>query len=334
MSALAPIPVDPLIGQRYGPYQIIGHIAQGGLGTVYAAQHTILYTYAAIKLLRPDRGYTPSMRERFLREARIVFQLQHPHIVQANDAGEQNGDYFLVMELLTGGDLTRVLTTYTFGLNIADACEVVYQATQGLAHIHSRELIHRDIKPSNLYLTMSGVTKLLDLGLARSVNSLEDVRLTITGQVMGTPDFMAPEQCESTHHVDIRADLYSMGATFYALLAGRPPFFGEGFTSHVKKMHGHMEVAPPDIKLRRPELPDELVAVVNRLLEKRPEDRFQTPAELLTVLEPFRDGADLQHLVNNLPGQQSTLDLPRLQPLADSPRTPLRRSLRRYTVRM
>jgi serine/threonine protein kinase len=179
----------------------------------------------------------PAGVARFEREMKAIGRLEHPHVIRAHDAGEADGVHFLVMEYLDGADLSRVMD-HVGPLSVADACELVRQAALGLEYAHQQGLVHRDVKPSNLMLTTAGQVKVLGLGLARL--SDRDVpagaELTSTGQLMGTFDYMAPEQGSDTHKVDIRADVYSLGATLYKLLCGEAPFGGELFNTPMKKM--------------------------------------------------------------------------------------------------
>src|SRR5205085_11414758 len=184
-------------------------------GTVYKAEHTRLRRLVAIKLLSADRTQSPSAVARFDREMHAIGGLDHPNIVRALDAGEHEGKHFLVMEFVAGDDVSALLARLG-PVPVADACEIVRQAALGLQHAHQAGLVHRDIKPGNLMLTPDGVVKVLDLGLALLSQPAETGReLTGSGQVMGTLDYMAPEQGDDMHGVDIRADVYSLGATLY-----------------------------------------------------------------------------------------------------------------------
>jgi serine/threonine protein kinase len=214
---------------------------------------------------------------------RLVSRLDHPNIAHAIDAGEHNGKLYLAVEFVEGTDLGRVVKEKG-PLPIGQACDVVRQAALALAHAHDRGLVHRDVKPSNLLLGPNGLLKLLDLGLARLGEAGSDSATSLTGMgmVMGTPDFMAPEQALDAHLVDIRADLYSLGCTLYFLLTGQPPFPG-GTLGYKFHCHQHEEPAPLE-SLRR-DVPVALVGVVRKLMAKRPEERFQSPAELVAQLE-------------------------------------------------
>jgi serine/threonine protein kinase len=210
--------------QQLGPYQLFEELGHGAMGTVYRALHVKLKRVVALKVLSAARLGDPGAADRFAREMEAIGKLDHVNIVRATDAGEAEGFPFLVMEFLNGLDLAQ-LVKRRGALPLADACEVIRQAALGLQHAHEHHLVHRDVKPSNLLLTPEGRVKVLDLGLAllpREPQARE--ALTEVGQVMGTFDFMAPEQAADVRNVDIRADIYSLGCTLYYLMVGQPPF--------------------------------------------------------------------------------------------------------------
>lgn len=282
---------------RIGQYELVEVLGHGGMGTVYKARHTKLKRWAALKVLPAAQLHDPAAVARFHREMEAVGRLDHPNIVQATDAGEEGDVHFLVMEYVEGIDLGKLVRRLG-PLSIPDACEIVRQAALGLAHAFEHDLVHRDVKPSNLMLTTAGQVKLLDLGLARLHGEHPaDQSLTATGQVMGTADYMAPEQATNTRSVDIRADLYSLGCTLYHLLTGRAPFGSPEYDSYFKKMLAHSQHPVPPVRELRPEVPDALLRVLERLLAKDPAGRYATPAELVQRLEPFAVGADLGKLV-------------------------------------
>jgi WD40 repeat protein/serine/threonine protein kinase len=266
-----------------GSYVVQAHLGEGGMGAVFQAQHRKLHRTVALKVLRQGNVEGTGTLDRFLREMRAAAQLSHPNIVRAYDADHDGQTAFLIMEFVAGTDLARQVRQRG-PLPVAEACEYIRQAALGLQHVQERGLVHRDIKPSNLLVTPQGVVKILDLGLARfGGKSCGGATSTFTelGQVMGTPDYMAPEQSLDTHGVDIRADLYSLGCTFYHLLTGRPPFAG---VSTMQKMVKHQTEKPSPVDSLRAGLPTGVSAVVGTLLAKRPDDRFQTPAEVARAL--------------------------------------------------
>jgi hypothetical protein len=266
------------------------------MGVVYRALHTRLRRVVALKVLPAERTRDAGAVARFEREMEAVGRLEHPHIVRATDAGEADGCHFLVMEYVPGIDLAR-LVRLCGALEVADACALVRQAALGLQHAHEAGLVHRDIKPSNLMVTPEGVVKLLDLGLALLHGQLPAAEdLTPSGQAMGTADYMAPEQALDSHVVDIRADIYSLGCTLYKLLTGQAPFGGGRYSSTFKKMTAHAHEPVPPVRDLRPEVPEGLAAVLDRLLAKEPAGRFATPQEVADALAPFA-AADCPGLV-------------------------------------
>jgi serine/threonine protein kinase/Tol biopolymer transport system component len=288
--------------QQLGEYQLLEKLGAGGMGTVYKARHTELDRFVAIKILRPGQLDHGEAAARFRREIKLAGRLDHPNIVRAHDARCIGDTQFLVMEYVDGLDL-ETLATQLGTLPVADACELARQAAVGLQCAHEQALVHRDIKPSNLMLSRGGLVKLLDLGLARvhgAVTASQSV--TAVGQVMGTPDYIAPEQVSNSHGADIRADLYSLGCTLYRLLAGMPPFSGPRFRDWATKLAAHLEQPLPPVRDLRPDVPAELVAVLTRLTAKDPAERFATPAEVAAALQPFAATADLPRLLRQAEG--------------------------------
>jgi serine/threonine protein kinase/formylglycine-generating enzyme required for sulfatase activity len=305
-----PAAADRLVpGQCLGEYQLVERLGHGGMGSVWRALHRRLERPVALKVLASRQGHDPAAVSRFRREMKAVGKLRHANIVQATDAGEADGVPFLVMELVAGTDLARLVRRHG-RLRPADACELVRQAALGLQHAHEQGLVHRDVKPSNLLLTPERQVKILDLGLAllkgeppsglaagTGPTGLSGPALTSVSSVMGTNDYMAPEQWRDPHAVDARADLYSLGCTLFYLLAGRPPFDDGRSSSVLSKREAHLLVPPPALREFCPEAPPELEAVVRRLLAKDPADRYATAADTAEVLRPFAAGCDLAALL-------------------------------------
>ncbi len=287
-----------------GQYRLLAKLGQGGMGTVYKALHTALEKIVAVKVLPAHPMRDDHAIQRFKREMKAVGKLEHPNIVRAMDAGQVDDTHFLVMEYVEGSDLSRLAVEHG-PLRIPDACELVRQAAVGLHHIYENGLIHRDIKPSNLMLTGSGDVKILDLGLALLGCKAGEGphELTETGQMMGTLDYMAPEQGMDSHEVDVRADIYSLGATLYRLLCGRAPFSSEEYETPVRKMIALATESVPPVSRFRPDVPAELATVLERMLAKAPDDRFSTPAEVIAALEPLTDGCDLPRLLGPAAGR-------------------------------
>jgi WD40 repeat protein/CubicO group peptidase (beta-lactamase class C family) len=277
-------------------YRLLAPLGSGGMGMVYRAVHTRLDKEVALKVLPAERMRDPEAVARFEREIKAVGKLDHPNIVRATDAGEVGGTHFLVMELIDGIDLAHLVEKHGPPA-VVDACELIRQAALGLEHAHAHGLIHRDVKPSNLLLSRAGQVKLLDLGLAllpetRSV----PVGLTASGVVMGTIDYMAPEQADNPRALDARADLYSLGCTLYHLLTGRPPFAGPAYQSPAQKLKAHALAPVPPIREGRPEVPADLAALLERLLAKDPGARPAHAVDVAVALEPFAACCDLPAL--------------------------------------
>jgi tRNA A-37 threonylcarbamoyl transferase component Bud32 len=295
--------------RRLGQYEILGKLGKGGMGAVFKARHTELGKVVALKVLPVEEMDELSIA-RFKNEIRAIGKLDHPNIVAAHDAGESRGVHFLAMELVDGMDLARVVDR-DGRLSVADACEAVRQAAGGLQHAYEQGLIHRDIKPSNLMLARDGRVRLLDLGLARSFGEAATDTLTAKGTLLGTADYLAPEQWDHPHAADTRADIYSLGCTLFHLLVGHPPFADGPYQSLLGKMRAHREVAPAAILSLRPEAPAGLGGVLDRMLAKDPARRFATPAEATAALRPFAAGADLGRLLaagNAAPGPNRAAD--------------------------
>src|SRR5581483_8080916 len=226
----------------------------------------------------------PEAVERFGREVKAAAKLDHPNIVKAYDA-ERAGDLqLLAMEYVEGLSLADVLAKKG-PLPIPNACHYVRQAALGLQHAHEKGMVHRDLKPHNLMLTPKGVVKILDFGLAKLVSERQKQGgLTHDNAVMGTPQYLAPEQATDSKSADIRADIYALGCTLYDLLAGRPPFAGD---NPIQVVIAHIEQAPPPLEGLRPDVPPALAALVARMLAKDPAQRPQTPKEVADALAPF-----------------------------------------------
>jgi serine/threonine protein kinase len=271
-----------------GQYLLLERLGEGGMGQVFKARHQRLQRVVALKLIRKDRLANPDAVQRFQREARAAARLSHPNIVTLYDADEAAGTHFFAMEYVEGTDLAR-LVKERGPLPVPQACAYVCQAALGLQHAHEQGLVHRDIKPANLFLTARGVVKILDMGLARLHGPLDEAGddtdpLTREGSVMGTPDYLAPEQALDTHKADIRADLYSLGCTLYYLLTGRVVFPGGTLAEKITR---HMSAEPTPVEQLRPEVPRGVRDILRKLLAKRADQRFQTPAELAAALAPF-----------------------------------------------
>jgi serine/threonine protein kinase len=274
-------------------YEILGVLSRGGMGIVYKARQLRLDRLVAIKLIDHSMAGERDMVARFHREQFLTTRLMHPNLVAAYDAGQVAGLPYLVMEFVEGVGLDR-LVEERGSLPVAESCEVVRQAAVGLQYIHEHGLVHRDVKPSNLMLSTSGQVKVLDLGLARLLNqSVAGGQITSRGQFLGTLDYMAPEQCEDSHGVDIRADIYSLGCTLYHLLAGHPPFAAPTYSSVFQKLKAQAEALARPIREHRPEVPEALASALKRMLAKDRKSRFASPADVVATLQPFSPHTDL-----------------------------------------
>jgi serine/threonine protein kinase len=272
-------------GFQVGKYRILERIGSGGMGQVFLCRHLHLPTVAALKVLPPSGAASPSALGRFYREARAAAALHHPHLVRTHDVGQDGDLHYIVMEYVHGPNLMDVVKK--FGpLSIERTIAYLYQIADALDYAHQKGLVHRDIKPGNILVDCMGQARLLDLGLARFYHDEED-NLTVMyddKMVLGTADYVAPEQIANSHTADIRADIYALGATAYFLLAGHP-LFPSGTVSQKLIWHGTRE--PEPIQQIRPEVPQRLAEVIHRMLAKEPEGRYQTPAELQTALLPL-----------------------------------------------
>jgi tRNA A-37 threonylcarbamoyl transferase component Bud32 len=263
-------------------YRVVRLLGQGGMGAVYEAEHRVMRRTVALKVIH--RAYTANAAalERFRCEVRAAARLSHPNIVTTHDAEDAGDTQFLVMEYVAGISLGR-LVNERGPLPVAEACAYVRQAALGLQHAHERGMVHRDVKPENLIRCADGTVKVLDFGLA-ALLAERGGELTEENVVMGTPDYMAPEQAEDPRSADGRADVYSLGCTLYYLLTGQAPYPAP---TALLKILAHRERPLPPIGQVRPEVPAGLGRVLARMLAKKPADRYATPGEVAVALEPF-----------------------------------------------
>jgi tRNA A-37 threonylcarbamoyl transferase component Bud32 len=289
----------PAVFPELPGYEILGVAGRGGSGVVYKARQLKLQRLVAIKVVPLGIDQEDQIIARFHQERSLVALVKHPNLVAAYDAGEIAGLPYFAMEFVEGTGLD-VLVSQRGPLPVAEACEVIRQAALGLQHLHEHGLVHRDVKPSNLMPTHSGMVKVIDLGLARVVSgSTQEGQISLPGQFLGTLDYMAPEQCDDCHTVDIRADIYSLGCTLYHLLTGGPPF--AACSSPYKKLKAHAEAPAPPIRERRPDIPQRMAAALERMLAKDRNGRFATPAEGGAALLPFTKDANLPGLLRSDP---------------------------------
>jgi serine/threonine-protein kinase len=267
-----------------GKYRLLDHLGTGGMSSVYLAEHPVMRRRVAIKVLPQTKVADSSYLARFHREARAAAALDHPNIVRAYDVDQDGKNHYIVMEFVNGKDLQE-LVSRSGPLDYMQACDYVRQAADGLAHAHAANLIHRDIKPANLLVDSKGIVKILDMGLARFDDG-QTSSLTIAHdeKVLGTSDYLAPEQAVHSHHVDGRADIYSLGCTLYFMLTGHPPF-PDGTLA--QRIVAHQTREPASIYKDRPDAPKDLVEIVRRMTCKRPADRYQSAEEVREVMSAW-----------------------------------------------
>jgi serine/threonine protein kinase len=279
------------VGSELGNYTVLAKLGEGGMGMVLKARHRRMDRVVALKVLNREATQSPAAVSRFHQEVKAAARLVHPNIVTAYDADEAAGIHFLVMEYVDGMALAEVVGR-NGPLPVRDAVNYILQAARGLQYAHSEGVVHRDIKPGNLLLDKRGIVKIMDMGLARmddaeaviggAQNAYES--LTKVGQVLGTLDYMSPEQAEDARKVDHRADIYSLGCTFYRLLTGRPPYRGD---TVVNKILAHRNHPIPSLTTARKGVSSELDAVFHRMVAKKPDDRYSSLDDLMVDLEMF-----------------------------------------------
>ena len=283
---------EKLLAGRYkgfflGKYKILDHLGTGGMSSVYLAEHKVMKHRVAIKVLPKNLVQQSSYLERFHQEARAAALLDHPNMVRAYDVDNDRDQHFLVMEYVDGVDV-KELVARDGPLPYRTSAEYTRQAADGLAYAHSRGLVHRDIKPANLLIDKGGTVKILDLGLVRFSDDVKgSLTVAYDENMIGTVDYLAPEQAVNSHKADGRADIYSLGCTLYFMLTGGPPF-PEGTIPQRVMMHQNSE--PPAIRKVRPDAPDALIKTCSRMMAKSPERRFQSAAEVSRVLTEFLSG--------------------------------------------
>ena len=271
----------------FGDYVVLEKLGQGGMGTVLLAKHRRMDRKVAIKILPVTALDSEAAVARFYQEVKVAAQLTHPNIVHAYDAGEHHGFHYLVMEYVPGHDLARVLSELG-PIPPLLAIDYIHQAAKGLEYAHRKGVVHRDIKPSNLLLDNEGTVKILDMGLARIGGALDaeaSAHLTTTGQMMGTVEYMSPEQAEDTRMADARSDIYSLGCTLYRLVTGNGPFSRD---TVVKTILAHRDAPRPRIATGFPE--DDLIdQLFRKMVAKNPTDRFQSTTMLLEALRQIEE---------------------------------------------
>ncbi len=281
---------SPLL--NHSRYEIERVVGRGGMGQVFKARHRMMNRSVALKVIHQEWVRRQEAIDRFRREVQTAASLDHPHIVTAFDAEQADDLHFLVMEYVDGVDLSETVRDRG-SLPVEEACEYIRQAAEGLQYAHDRGMVHRDIKPHNLMVTQDGTLKILDFGLAslapqatptEPISEDADGNLTVAGAIMGTPDFISPEQAQDAHKVDGRSDIYSLGMTLYFLLAGRVPFDKGSATDKLKL---HAEAHPAKLMEVRADVPDGVQQIFDRMTAKDPAERFQTPQDVADALQEY-----------------------------------------------
>ncbi|HUT33620.1 MAG TPA: serine/threonine-protein kinase, partial [Planctomycetota bacterium] len=298
--------VDPLLGQSLGEFEVVELLGRGGMGAVYKARQASLDRFVAVKVLPRAVARDASFIERFTREARDAAAVVHPNIIPIYAVGRDKGFNYIAMEFVEGESLSDTLKR-DGPLPVERALEVFKQVTSAISVAHAKGIVHRDIKPANIMVTVHGHAKLADFGLAKRTDV--DVSVTQTGAMMGTPLYFPPEAARSERY-DARSDLYSLGATFYHLLAGKPPFEG---ASSIELAIKHSQDAVPPLKHLAPDAPASLCGIIHRLLQKKATDRFQSADELLDALNRVSVGGtspsrDTEHTVTAAEHHRPSLD--------------------------
>jgi len=281
--------VDKLLVGKYkgfflGNYKLLGHIGTGGMSSVYLAEHTRMGDKRAIKVLPKSRVKDATYLARFQLEAKAIASLHHPNIVRAYDIDNDGDVHYMVMEYVDGIDMQQKVKR-DGPLELGTAAEMVAQAARGLHHAHGKGVVHRDVKPANLLIDSSGIVRLLDMGLAL-VNAEEDQSLTVVNNenVLGTADYLAPEQALNSHSVDHRADVYGLGCTLYYLLTGKPPFSDGTLAQRIAR---HQKEMPKSIREIRTDCSGELEGICVKMMQKDPRYRYQSAEEVAIALEKY-----------------------------------------------
>ncbi|HAA52153.1 MAG TPA: hypothetical protein DCE43_20720 [Planctomycetaceae bacterium] len=268
-------PADP---QHIGEYVISSLLGTGGMGSVYMASHVDTGQVVALKVLGSEQSNNPELLRRFQLEGEVARELKHLNLVEVLDTGSTGDIHYIVQEFVDGIDVGQLISQRG-SLPVKRSISIIRQLAESLAYLHHNNIIHRDIKPSNLLISRDGTAKLADMGVARLLEEESDSgQRTVVGTLVGTVDYIAPEQANDSHTADARSDIYSLGCTWYEMLTGSPPFPDGNLTA---KITAHATQSPPDPRELNPDIPEGLVAVIMRMMAKLPRQRHQTIQELL-----------------------------------------------------
>ncbi|MGB7344226.1 MAG: serine/threonine-protein kinase, partial [Pirellulaceae bacterium] len=276
-----------------GDFLLRKPLGRGGQCVVYLALHQVMQRQVALKIMPSEEASKAPVATRFRREARVASQLNHPNVVCVYEFGDCDKKLFLAMEYVEGDNLHEAVDK-NGAMSYLFALDVIKQITQGLAHIHDRQIVHRDLKPTNVLLSTEGTVKIIDLGLARAEN--DEFEGLDPNRLLGTADYVAPEQIVNSADVDARADLYSLGCSLYFLLTGKPPFPGKDVE---KQLADHQTAPIPDIRSLRNDCPQAMVDLLSRLLAKRPDDRPRSATELLRQIRHVRVSVKERHRIDD-----------------------------------
>jgi serine/threonine protein kinase len=269
-----------LVKKQIGGYKLIKKIGEGGMGEVYLAEQLNLRRLVALKILHGKWADDDEFRKRFLLEARAAGKLSHTNLIQVFDVGKYQGLYYFSMEFIDGVTVDDLIR-HDGQLTVEKVINICMQVCQALKYLSSHDIVHRDIKPANIMVTKDGQVKLGDFGFIQSVF---DAELMQEGTTIGTPDYISPEQARGERNLDVRSDIYSLGATLFHMLAGKTLYSG----SCSKVMRDHIETEPPKLEELRQNLPKDLIRMLKRMCEKNPIDRYQSPDEVMKDLEMLK----------------------------------------------
>jgi len=295
--------------RNIGKYELRKRLGAGGMGAVFLATDTRTKRSVALKVLPKDKAANQTLVKRFQSEAHAAANLEHENIVRVYEADAADGFLYISLEYIDGTDVDQILKKRE-RMPVKRAADIIKQTALALQHAHEQNIVHRDIKPSNIMIRQDGVVKLTDLGLARSVDESDDTNITRAGTTVGTVDYMAPEQARNSRLADIRSDLYSLGCTWYQMIVGHPPYHQGSLTN---KLQAHARGPLPDPRDENPDVPESTVVMIHRLMAKKPEDRYQSPTELLNDLEnsALHREALSDDVLSALAEPDPSLDLPR-----------------------